>query len=641
MEATLKILSIEDSPADFILVERHLRQQGMDFESLRVDSAEALEKAINDFDYDLVLSDFSVPSLDFYDTFALLQSRMPDLPVILVSGSVGEEQAVELLKLGVCDFVLKDNLTRLVPAIRRSLKEAAAVRARSSAEQALLESESRFRELFEYSPVAYQSLDESGNFLDVNSRLLELLGYSRKELIGSRFSELWSAATRPGFEDKFAAFKREGRVKAELELLRRDGQRIIVLLEGRVQQDVHGRILRTHCVLYDISELRNLEEQLRQSQKMEAVGQLAGGVAHDFNNIMQVILGYAQLQLMSNQQLDLENRYVEEIFRAVERGSSLTRSLLVFSRRQTLELTSFDLNELVQESCKLAVRLITEEISLKLELFNQELNVRGDAGLVQQVIFNLVTNARDAISNQGMITIGTKCVVIDKDFIFRHGSDSPEGRYAVLSVRDNGCGMSDEIIARIFEPFFTTKESGKGTGLGLAMIYGTIRQMAGFIVVNSSPGAGTTFEIYIPLENVVCGPADGPVPAGDDSGNGELLLLVEDEDDVRDSLSQILIISGYRVICAANALDAVRLARENISEVRLAIMDMILPGMNGMETAVELHRIKPDFPVLYLSGYSEKTLESKGITGCHLQKPVHPEHLLRQIRRLLDEPGDF
>jgi len=637
MEPTLKILAIEDSPADFILVERHLRQQGMDVECLRVDSGEALEKAINDFDCDLVLSDFSVPSLDFHDTFALLQSRLPDLPVILVSGSVGEEQAVELLKLGVCDFILKDNLTRLVPAIKRSLKEFAVIKARRTAEQALLESESRFRELFEYSPVAYQSLDESGIFLDVNSRLLELLGYSREELIGTSFCDFWTAATRPGFEEKFAAFKREGRVKAELELLRRDGQRIIVLLEGRVQQDAHGGVLRTHCVLYDISELRNLEEQLRQSQKMEAVGQLAGGVAHDFNNIMQVILGNAQLQLMSNQQLDRENRYVEEIFRAVERGSSLTRSLLVFSRRQPLELTCFDLNGLVQESRKLAVRLVTEEISLKLELCNQDLNVRGDAGLVQQVIFNLVTNARDAISSQGMITIGTKSVVIDKDFISRHGSDSPEGRYAVLSVKDSGCGISEEIMGRIFEPFFTTKEAGKGTGLGLAMIYGTIRQMAGFIIVNSNTGVGTTIEIYIPLANKVRAPADGPASTGNDSGNGELLLLVEDEDGVRDSLSQILVISGYRVICAANASDAVRLARENISEVKLAIMDMILPGMNGMQAAVELHRIKPDFPVLFLSGYSEETLESKGITGYHLRKPVHPVQLLEQIRRLLDE----
>lgn len=638
MEATLKILAIEDSPADFMLVERHLRQQGMDVECLRVDSAEALVKAINDFSCDLVLSDFSVPSLDFYETFALLQSRLPDLPVILVSGSIGEEQAVELLKLGVCDFVLKDNLARLVPAIRRSLKETAAIRARRTAEQALLESETRFRELFEYSPVAYQSLDESGIFLDVNSRLLELLGYSREELIGTRFCDFWTAATRPGFEEKFAAFKREGRVKAELELLRRDGQRIIVLLEGRVQQDAHGGVLRTHCVLYDISELRNLEEQLRQSQKMEAVGQLAGGVAHDFNNIMQVILGNAQLQQMSSQRFNQECRYVEEIFRAVERGASLTRSLLVFSRRQPLELTFFDLNALVQESRNLAVRLVTEEISLNLELCNQELNVRGDAGLVQQVIFNLVTNARDAISRQGMITIGTKCVVIDKDFISRHGSDSPEGSYAVLSVKDSGCGISEEIMGRIFEPFFTTKESGKGTGLGLAMIYGTIRQMDGFIIVDSRTGEGTSFGIYIPLarKNGVSAAASPKI--GNNLGNDELLLLVEDEDGVRDSLSQILTISGYRVICAANAVEAIGLVTENSSKVQLAIMDMILPGMNGMETAGELHRISPNLPVLFLSGYSEETLESKGITGYHLQKPVHPVQLLGQIRRLLDEP---
>ena len=637
MEPTLKILAIEDNPADFILVERHLRQQGMDAECLRVDSSEALDMAINDFEYDLVLSDFSVPSLDFYDTFAMLQSRLPDLPVILVSGSVGEEQAVELLKLGVCDFILKDNLTRLVPAIKRSLKEFSVIRARRSAEQSLLESESRFRELFEYSPVAYQSLDESGCFLDVNSRMVELLGYSREQLTGTSFSWLWTTGTRPYFEEKFATFKQEGRVRAELELIRKDGELITVLLEGRVQRDSNGRIMRTHCVLYDISERRNLEEQLRQSQKMEAVGQLAGGVAHDFNNIMQVILGNAQLQLMFNRRHDLDCRYVDEIFKAVERGASLTRSLLVFSRRQPLELTCFDLNGLVKESRNLAVRLVTEEISLNLELYDHELNIKGDAGLVQQVIFNLVTNARDAISRQGVITIGTKCVVIDKEFISRHGSDSPEGNYAVLSVKDSGCGISEEIMGRIFEPFFTTKEAGKGTGLGLAMIYGTIHQMDGFIIVDSRSGEGTSFEIYIPLARKNGVSTAASPGTGNNFGNDELLLLVEDEDGVRDSLSQILTISGYRVICAANAVEAIGLVTENSSEVQLAIMDMILPGMNGMEAAGELHRISPDLPVLFLSGYSEETLESKGITGYHLQKPVHPLQLLGQIRRLLDE----
>lgn len=886
MERALKILNIEDSSADFLLVERHLRQQGMNVTCVRVDTPEALQNALDDGMWDLILSDFSVPRLDFYDSFARIQSRRPDLPVILVSGSVGEEQAVELLKLGVWDFVLKDNLTRLVPAIEHALKESSERQARFAAEEALRESEHRFRTLFEasrdalmtispetwhftsansatvemfaakdeaqftalnvwmvspeFQPDGYPSGEKSremieialqngfnsfewrykrltgeefaaevhltrieikgevilqssvrdvslqqqakealqksearfravldnaadavfvaapdGNFTYVNSQSVRMLGLDREELLARGISDIVPPHETAQARALFNHLKRSGHLLREINLLRRDGVVVPVelnavalpdgsffgacrdisarkqseemlrklfvaveqspavivitnregtieyvnprfthmtgyslnevigqnprILRGDTPIEEYDRLWATICggntwegdlhnrkkdgslfwehatiapirddsgtishflaIKEDITEKRSLEEQLRQSQKMEVVGQLAGGVAHDYNNILQVIMGNTQLQSMYNQQHGVGGAHLDEIFKAVERGASLTRSLLVFCRKQPLEMAVFDLNGLVRESHKLAMRLVTEEISINLEPGDQLLNVRGDSSLVQNVVFNLVTNARDAISRQGSIAIGTRKVAITKDFIAAHGATSPEGCYALLSVTDSGCGIRDEIRDKIFEPFFTTKEVGKGTGLGLAMIYGTIRQMEGFIVVDSQPGAGTAIEIYIPLVDKSEAAPVVPEQSTGVFGNNELVLVVEDEEGVRNSLAQILAISDYRVMCAANGEDAIALAREHSPELKLVIMDMILPDRNGTEIARELNRVIPDLPVLFLSGYGEEHLELTGIIGCRLRKPVHPVELLKHVHRLLGKSG--
>jgi PAS domain S-box-containing protein len=501
------------------------------------------------------------------------------------------------------------------------------------------QSDETLRKLFvavEQSPVMVMITDHNGIIEFVNPCFCKVTGYALEEARGKDLSIIRGDTSRELLNKLWDTISSGGTWEGDFHNRKKDGSLYWEHATISSIRNEAGEITHYMAIKEDITERRNLEEQLRQSQKMEAVGQLAGGVAHDFNNIMQVIIGNAQLQSIFNSQHGLDRRYVEEIFQAVERGVSLTRSLLVFSRKQPLEMTSFDLNGLIQESHKLALRLVTEDISINLELDNRVLTINGDAGLLQHVVFNLVTNARDAISRQGSIIINTRGIDIDGNFVAMHGGTSAEGRYALLSVKDNGCGISNEIKARIFEPFFTTKEAGKGTGLGLAMIYGTIRQMGGFIVVNSHPGSGTVFEIYIPLtdENV-----EAPVTSNNInniSGNGELLLIVEDEEGVRDLLAQILIISGYRVICAASGEEAIRLTKVNSSEIGLVIMDMILPGMNGMEIARELHNIRPELSVLFLSGYSDETLESKGINGYHLQKPVHPAQLLEHIHRMLN-----
>lgn len=371
---------------------------------------------------------------------------------------------------------------------------------------------------------------------------------------------------------------------------------------------------------------------------MEAVGQLAGGVAHDFNNVMQVIMGNTQLQAMYNEEHGLGTRHLDEVFKALERGASLTRSLLVFSRKQQMEVSCFDLNTLVQESRKLIQRLITEDIEFLVDLCDDQLRVTGDAGLVQQMLFNLVTNARDAIGRKGCISIGTSSVTIDETFCETEGITLAAGRYAQLVVSDDGCGMNSEVRKKIFEPFFTTKELGKGTGLGLAMIHGTVKQMEGCIMVASEPGKGAAFRILLP-EN-----PDGEIKPEVDhgqqpdlTGRDELVMIVEDEEGVRESLAHILGMFHYRVLRAANADEAISLAREHATELRLVITDIILPGMNGVELVTHLRGDCPDLPALFVSGYSDEMLEEKGLNSTHLHKPVHPIQLLKQARIILDK----
>ena len=398
-----------------------------------------------------------------------------------------------------------------------------------------------------------------------------------------------------------------------------------------------GAITHFLAIKEDITERRSLEDQLRQAQKMEAVGQLAGGVAHDFNNILQIIVGNAQLQEMFNQEHGLDCDSLEEIFKAVERGSSLTRSLLVFSRKQSLEISCFDLNDVIEESHKLAARLVTEEIQLSLDLYGGKLQVMGDAGLVQRVLFNLITNARDAIARTGQIRVTTELVEIDANFLRVNKMAAPEGYYAMLAVSDTGSGISEEIRSKIFDPFFTTKGVGKGTGLGLAMIHSTISQMRGHILVDSSPGQGAVIAIYLPLSGETPQAAALEISRRQHSLHGmkELILIVEDELGVRNSLAKSLEQFDYRVLKAGCASEAIMLVREHADDIKLAILDIVLPDINGIETLQALRCLCPGLQALFLSGYSDEILDAKGISEYHLRKPVHPVQLLKQVRRLL------
>jgi nitrogen-specific signal transduction histidine kinase len=398
-------------------------------------------------------------------------------------------------------------------------------------------------------------------------------------------------------------------------------------------------------VAEDITTRRQTEEALRQSQaellqaqKMEAVGRLAGGVAHDFNNILAVIVMYGSLLRERAAGDATEQGYLDQILKSAERAANLTRSLLTFSRKRVeAELRALDLNEVVQGIAKLLLRVLGEQVEVRTHLRGQELVVRGDAGQLEQVVMNLGTNARDAMPEGGVLTIETAIQEIDPEFVAAHGFGRI-GRYAVLTVTDTGTGMDEQTRRRIFEPFFTTKEVGRGTGLGLAIVYGIVKQHDGFISVYSQVGQGTAFRIYLPL---VTRAATAPEPPGAAAvpGGSELVLLAEDEEEVRRITRAILEEHGYRVLEAADGEEAVRVFRAAEERIDLFLSDVIMPRMNGREALAEMRRSDPGLRVLFTSGYTADVLEQKGILaapGELVSKPASPTDLLRRVRELLD-----
>ena len=388
-----------------------------------------------------------------------------------------------------------------------------------------------------------------------------------------------------------------------------------------------------------LNERINLEEQLRQSQKMEAVGQLAGGVAHDFNNILQVISGYGNMMKMDGKLDGRQNEEMDQILSASEKAVQLTKGLLAFSRKQVMTLAAHDINDIIENIKKFLVRIIGEDIQLKTILYETQLKVHADIGQIEQVLINLSTNARDAMKKGGLLTLETGFQTVEAADVHEFGRAEP-GRYAVVAVSDTGCGMDKETCKKIFEPFFTTKEVGKGTGLGMAIVYGIIKQHNGFINVYSEPGQGTTFRIYLPIYDVVQAEhEEKTMPVLPPQGGTETILLAEDDAAVRNLVVSVLTKFGYRVIEAVDGQDVVDKFSEYGDVVSMILMDMIMPKKNGKEAYDEIVTRNPTVKVLYSSGYTADFIQDRGVSeeGMELiMKPVQPMELLRKVREVLD-----
>jgi len=424
----------------------------------------------------------------------------------------------------------------------------------------------------------------------------------------------------------------------ELDVVTAKKRRIRVYTTSRVIRE-NGVTTKIVGAYQDITERRRLEEQLRQSQKMEAVGQLAGGVAHDFNNILTVILGYSSLLKMDAALNDKQRRSVEEITASAEKAAQLTHGLLAFSRKQTLVMKQENLNDIIQHVHKFLTRIIGEDVILNTSCKDAELPIVTDKGQMEQVLVNLATNARDAMPGGGILSVTSERVVLDSSFADFHKSDVPPGAYALLTVSDTGMGIRKEHLEHIFEPFFTTKEVGKGTGLGMAIIYGIIKQHNGFINVYSELGQGTTFRIYLPIQEPGGKPLLDEVDAGRPQGGHETILVAEDDPAVRRLVSEILQSCGYKVILAEDGEDAVQKFRGNRDTISLILMDMIMPKKNGREALKEMQRIRPGTKAIFSSGYTADFIESRGVSEIGIDlimKPVQPTELLKKIRHMLD-----
>jgi len=503
---------------------------------------------------------------------------------------------------------------------------------RKRAEDALRTSEAHYRTILENIGDAVFITMPDGHYLDVNPRACEMTGYSRDELL-----RLSSADTYPP-KDRAAAAARAGEVTAgrsavfERPLLRKDGTVIIVEMSGRPLPD--GRLLAT---MRDITERRNLEHQLRQAQKMEAVGRLAGGLAHDFNNVLTAVFGYTDLLSEELAPGSHAREDVEEIRRAAERAAALTRQLLAFSRQQVLDPIVLSVNDLIRNLDKMLRRLIGEDVDLRLNLAPDVGNVRADPGQVEQVIANLVVNARDAMPEGGKLLIETVNADLTEQYADMH-RPVIAGAYVMIAVSDTGVGMDEATKARIFEPFFTTKEKGRGTGLGLSTVYGIVKQSGGYIWAYSEGGRGTTFKVYLPRVDAPAVRAAAPREAAALTGT-ETVLLAEDDLMLRPLAKTLLQKLGYTVLEAENPDQAVALAAAHPAPIHLLVADVVMPGASGRELARRLAGSRPDMKVLYVSGYTDDAIVHHGMLepGLNfLQKPFTPAALARKVRDVLD-----
>jgi two-component system cell cycle sensor histidine kinase/response regulator CckA len=667
----LRALLVEDSPDEAELVVLELRRAGFAVTWERVDTETELRSAINGRAWDVVISDFAMPRFDGLSAFGIVKAHNEDIPFIFVSGILGEERAVEAMRNGARDYVLKGNLRRLAAAVTRELEESEARRQRREAQHALTVEERRYRSIFDSAAVALAELDFSsirqwlsgldadgiGNVheylagrpdearmvadklrvLDANQAMVSLLeAGSRQELLGSLGKLLGPVVEAPWSALLQAVLERRPFIQTELDLLTTTGRTVPVMLSMRIptaETDFQNIIVS----MLDVSEQRHMAERAREAQRLETVGRLAGGVAHDFNNLLAVIGSFASIVRDDLAGHESAQKDLDVILDATRRAASLTNQLLAFSRRQIQELQLVDINRVVDELDKILRRLIGEDVELAVVTAKDLGMVKADPSQIEQVLMNLAVNSRDAMPKGGTLTIETRNLRLPRTRTI--GSEAiPAGDYVAMSVTDTGTGMDEATRRRIFEPFFTTKEPGKGTGMGLSTVYGIVKQSGGHIEVTSQPGQGARFEVYLPRLSAESVKEPRLRGATRPDGGTETVLLVEDDDLVRKAARRILETEGYRVMEAANGVDALALAEPFAGPIDLLLTDVVMPRMNGRDLAAALQASRPGIKVIYVSGYSGGVIDSDDPRErrAHLRKPFSPAALLGKVREELD-----
>jgi hypothetical protein len=645
MSKPLRLLMIEDSESDADMILRLLMQGGFDVNSQRVEDAEGLRHALNEPAWDVIIADYHLPGFDAPGALRILQECGHDIPCIVVSGMMGEETAVEMMKSGAHDYLTKNNLTRLVPAVEREVADAAAQRRSREVQEELRESEERLALAVETTQIGTFDFDPQTGKLIWSRFARQHFGLATNvEVDYETFRHAIHPADRDHATQMVQAalrFENGGHYADEFRTVGiDDGHERWLSSRGRVFFDEESRPVRFIGVIQNITDRKRLEQQLLQSQKLETVGRLAGSIAHEFNNLLTIINGYAHLVLAEMAPDHNLRDSMNELAKAAMQAAGLTRQLVAFSHRQTPELKTIAVNELIGDYENILRRVLGEKIDLSLSLDPTAGAFRADPGQLGQALMDLAVNAKDAMPDGGKLTIATSSMFVDEQYARTHLYVNP-GHSVVITVADTGTGMSAEVKSHLFEPFYTTKEHGKGTGLGLPTVYGiVVNQSKGSIWVSSEVGHGTTIKLFFPAVGLEV--AEGPAPTTENaSAKGEIILLAEDEPGVRKYTRGILQRSGYTVLEATNGVEALALARSLSGPVNMLLTDIIMPSMGGIELAEKFSAEFPNTPVLFMSGYTDQIMRHWNSLSAYVQKPFTQAGLLSQVRELLDRdaPG--
>ena len=620
--ALMNVLLVEDNPVDARMVRALLRAPSAALRCGHVTRlAEALEHLKTE-QPDVILLDLNLDDSCGYETFHRMRQAGPKAAILVLSGSDDEELAIRTVREGAQDYLVKGSFDGklLLRAIRYALE-------RKHSEEALRQSEITVRAIFENSLDGIVIFLSDGICVEANVAAAALVGVARDELIGRRLCDF----CEEGFTEEWQQLCGLSSGRGQLWVRLSNGSRRLVdyCFTANVLPGQHLAMLR------DVTEQQNLEEQLRQSQKMEAVGRLAGGVAHDFNNILGIISGYAEL-LQLQAAHNAERVRAEKIISATEKAASLTRQLLAFGRKQVMSLKLIDLSQVMEGLSSMVHCVMSDEVQVSVQAGKELGLVKADQSQLEQVILNLTTNAREAMPEGGMLTI-----TIDKHESLEDTPELPAGNYIRLAVSDTGTGMTPEIQSRMFEPFFTTKKTG--SGLGLSTVYGIVKQSGGYITVQSAPQKGSIFSVYLPLaaDSAAGQTAEPAFPPLNVKGHGTI-LLVDNEEDLRNATAEYLEGCGYRVLTAGDGKQAIEISDSYAGSISLVISDIVMPKVNGRGVIEHMRKTRPDTEVLMISGYANDDMPRHGISldpACFLQKPFTFQALSAKIRGMMRESG--
>lgn len=639
MNAHLHLLMVEDSEDDMLLLLRELRRGGYSPDYVRVETAFEMKVALESQSWDIVIADYTLPAFSAPEALQLLQNHQRDLPFIIVSGTIGEEVAVAAMKAGAHDYLLKDNLARLVPAVERELREAQERQKRLYAEQALRESEERFRQLAENitESVFWMSDPKALQMLYVSPAYDRIWGGSSKSLYAN-FME-WIEAIVPEdrqrIQTSFFEQSLLGNYDEEYRIMRPDGS-IRWIRDRRFPiKDLTGIPYRVVGIAEDITNRKLTEAALRRTERLESLGILASGIAHDLNNVLTPIIGIAQLLPLQVPNLDEQARRLLQILNeSAYRGTDLVKQILSFTSGIESNPTNTQVSHLLWEIQKIIQQVFPKNIELFTDLPQDLKLIAADATLLHQVFMNLCVNARDAMPNGGQLSIVAENVAIDENYA-RMDMEAQVGSYVMVEIADTGMGMQPEILDRIFDPFFTTKEIGKGTGLGLATAIGIVKSHHGFINVYSEVGKGSQFKVYLPATDA--SETETVIDVEPQMGEGELILVVDDEVPVQEITQATLEAHGYKAMTANDGIEAIAFYAEHKQEIKVILLDMMMPSLDSVTTIRTLRKLNPQVQIVTMSGLATNDSVTKTMNEgvqAFLAKPFTAPELLNLLSRL-------